>query len=124
MLTTLRVSYLTVDVSIIRRALAATRLYLAPFELYCLARMYAEYTPFLLILHVPRLQIGNVFFAPKKHDFGQCAIMLVRWWIFGLSLAQPFHGRILRVLPRPRRRLVCAILIYCSRKINISTTHC
>ena len=48
-------------------ALEETVLYLLLFFLYCLALMYAEYTPLELIIHVFFLQIGNDFFVPKKH---------------------------------------------------------
>jgi hypothetical protein len=41
--------------------------------------MYAAYTPFLLILHVFFLHIGNDFLGPKKHLGPQRFNMRVLW---------------------------------------------
>jgi len=48
-------------------AFFATVLYFFPLELYCLARIYAAYTPFGETLHVFFLHIGNDLRVPKKH---------------------------------------------------------
>ena len=61
-------------------AFLETVLYFRPFELYCRARIYAEYTPLGLTLHVFFLQIGNDFFVPKKHFLPHfLSITLLSW---------------------------------------------
>ena len=47
-------------------AFSETRRYFSPRVLYCLERIYAAYTPFLLTRHVPFVQIGNDLPLPKK----------------------------------------------------------
>ena len=62
-------------------ALFAIIWYFLPLELYCLARIYAEYTPFLLLLQVFFLQIGNDLFGPKKHFFR----IFQAFWFFAID---------------------------------------
>jgi hypothetical protein len=59
--------------------------------------MYAEYTPFLFILHVFLVQIGNDLFGPKKHFFPHLRNIRVRWCELGCCFDQPRTN-----VPRPR----------------------
>jgi len=70
-------------------ALFAIIWYFLPLELYCLARIYAEYTPFLLLLQVFFLQIGNDLFGPKKHFFPHFLSILVLCDWLGESFFHP-----------------------------------
>ena len=75
---------------IIRFARVAIDWYFRPFVLYWRALMYAAYTPFLLIVHVFFLQIGNDFFDPKKHFLPHLFSINVFWCVLGFCC---FHFR-------------------------------
>lgn len=97
-----------------RYAFSAIVLYFrVPVLLYIpCARMYADHTPFVLILHVFRVHTGNDLLGPRKHLRVVCAFLLLcfvthlfhmvvrscRDW--GLYTSQSFHGGDARVFIR------------------------